>query len=73
MTNSRDENYSIKQYLQEIIQDSVDIFHELTSWTDTDKKEYSLLLKELKRPFDNGGGISKRKGGAIRESSCIYY
>ncbi len=62
MTNSRDENYSIKQYLQEIIQDSVDIFHELTSWTDTDKKEYSLLLKELKRPFDNGGESAKEKG-----------
>ena len=62
MTNSRDENYSIKQYLQEIIQDSVDIFHELTSWKKKKKKEYSLLLKELKRPFDNGGNQQKKRG-----------
>lgn len=61
MKNSKNENYDIKQYLQEIIQNSVDVFHELTSWTDTDRKEYSLLLKELKRPFDKKMKQQKKK------------
>lgn len=65
MKNSKNENYDIKQYLQEIIQNSVDVFHELTSWTDTDRKEYSLLLKELKRPFDKKNETTKEKGDRL--------
>ena len=35
----------IKKYLKEIVQDSIKVFHELTSWTDKDNKEYSLLIQ----------------------------
>ena len=59
------ENFDIKQYLQEIIQDSVSIFHELTTWTDTDRQEFSLLLKELKEPFDKKTETTKDKGDRL--------
>lgn len=39
MKNSNNENFDIKRYLQEIVQNSVEVFHELISWTDTDRKE----------------------------------
>lgn len=65
MTDLRKDNYNIKQYLQEIIQNSLDIFHELTSWSDKDKQEYSLLLDELKKPFDKNFETTKSKGDRL--------
>ena len=65
MTDVKIENYDIKRYLKEIIQDSIKVFHELTSWTDKDKKEYSLLLKELKEPFDKQISTPKEKGDRL--------
>ena len=65
MTNLKNENFAIKQYLQEIIQDSMSIFHELTAWTDADKKEYALLLKELKKPFNRQTETTKVKGDRL--------
>ena len=65
MTDVKIENYDIKRYLKEIIQDSIKVFHELTSWTDKDKKEYSLLLKELKEPFDKQISTPKEKGDCL--------
>lgn len=65
MTNTKNENFDIKQYLQEIIQNSVSIFHELTTWTDTDRQEFSVLLKELKEPFDKKTETTKDKGDRL--------
>ena len=65
MINVKKENYNIKQYLQEIVQNSVDIFHELTSWSDADRQEYSLLLTELKKPFDKEIETTKAKGDRL--------
>ena len=65
MINLKKENYNIKQYLQEIVQNSVDIFHELTSWSDADRQEYSLLLTELKKPFDKEIETTKAKGDRL--------
>lgn len=67
MMNIKNENYDIKKYLKEIIQDSIRVFHELTSWTDKDKKEYSLLLKELKEPFDKQISTTKEKGDRLED------
>lgn len=65
MTDLRKNNYNIKQYLQEIVQNSLDIFHELTSWSNKDKQEYSLLLEELKKPFDKNVETTKSKGDRL--------
>lgn len=65
MTDLRKDNYNIKQYLKEIVQNSLDIFQELTSWSDKDKQEYSLLLEELKRPFDKNVESAKSKGDRL--------
>lgn len=65
MTDLKNDNYSIKQYLQEIVQNSLDIFRELTSWSDKDKKEYVSLLEELKKPFDKETETTKSKGDRL--------
>ena len=44
MTEMKNENYNIKQYLQEIVKEPLKIFRELTSWSETDKQEFSVLL-----------------------------
>lgn len=65
MTDSKNENYDIQRYLKEIVQGSIKVFHELTSWTDKDNKEYSLLLKKLKEPFDRQILTIKEKGDRL--------
>lgn len=65
MIDVKNENYDIKQYLKEIIQDSVNVFHELTDWTDTDREEYSLLLRKLKEPYDKQTVTTKEKGDRL--------
>ena len=65
MIDLRKDNYNIKQYLQQIVQNSLDIFNELTSWSDRDKQEYSLLLEELKKPFDKNVETTKSKGDRL--------
>lgn len=65
MSDLRKDNYNIQQYLKEIVQNSLDIFHELTQWSDKDKKEYSLLLEELKKPFNKNVETTKSKGDRL--------
>ena len=65
MTNIEKEDYNIKQYLQEIVQKPLDIFYELTSWSDKDKQDFSILLKNLKRPFDKSIETTKEKGDRL--------
>lgn len=65
MTDLRKDNYSIKQYLQEIVQDSLKIFSELTYWSEEDKQEYALLLDELKKPYDKNVETTKAKGDRL--------
>lgn len=65
MTDIKNENYNIKQYLQEIIQKPLDVFHELTTWSEGDKQIFSALLKNLKRPFDKSTETTKDKGDRL--------
>lgn len=67
MTDLRMDNYNIKKYLKEVVQDSLDIFHELTSWSDKDKQEYSRLLEELKKSYDTNYDTTKSKGNRLEE------
>ena len=43
MTEMKNENYNIKQYLQEIVKEPLKIFRELTSWSETDKQELNKI------------------------------
>jgi hypothetical protein len=61
MTDIKKENYSIKEYLQKIIQRPLDIFNELTAWSEKDKQDFSALLANLKRPFDKATETTKEK------------
>lgn len=65
MTDIKKENYSIKEYLQEIIQRPLDIFYELTAWSEEDKQDFSVLLANLKRPFDKSTETTKEKGDRL--------
>lgn len=65
MSDLKKDNYGIKQYLQEIVQNSVDVFHELSTWSDEDRREYALLLEELKKPFDKKNESTKSKGDRL--------
>ncbi len=65
MSDLKKDNYGIKQYLKEVVQNSVDVFHELSTWSDEDRREYALLLEELKRPFDKKNESTKSKGDRL--------
>lgn len=65
MNDIKKENYSIKEYLQEIIQRPLDIFYELTAWSEEDKQDFSVLLANLKRPFDKSTETTKEKGNRL--------
>lgn len=67
MTEMKNENYNIKQYLQEIVKEPLKIFRELTSWSETDKQEFSVLLDNLKRPFDKDSETTKEKGDRLEK------
>lgn len=65
MTDIKKENYSIKQYLHEIIQKPLDIFHELTSWSEEDKQKFTELVIELEKPFNKSLETTKDKGDRL--------
>ena len=51
MTNYKaNENFSLKQYLQEIIQDKIKIFNSLVQWSDEDRNKFKILVDELETP-----------------------
>lgn len=67
MNNLKDENYNIKQYLEEIVQDSLNIFSELTRWSDKVRQEYSVLLAELKKTYNKDTETTKSKGDRLEK------
>ena len=65
MTDIKKENYNITQYLKEIIKDSLDIFHQLTAWSEEDREHFSALLQKVKEPFDKSIETTKEKGDRL--------
>ena len=65
MMDLKNENLNLKEYFEQIVETSIGIFNELTSWSDDDKKEYSLLLSELKKPFNKEIETTKSKGDRL--------
>ena len=50
---NENENFSLKQYFQEIIQDKIEKFNTLVQWTDEEKKDFKILIDELDKPSPN--------------------
>lgn len=65
MIDIKKENYNVKQYLQEIIQKPLDIFYELTTWSEEDRQDFIVLLENLKKPFDKTTETTKDKGDRL--------
>ncbi len=53
MSDNIKENYTLQEYLQKIVKDKLEIFRNLTEWSDTSKKEFSKLLMELNKESDD--------------------
>ena len=47
------ESLDIKEYLKQVVKDTEKIFHELISWSDTQKQQFSMLLEDLKKTGKN--------------------
>ena len=47
------ESLDIKEYLKQVVIDTEKIFHELISWSDTQKQQFSMLLEDLKKTGKN--------------------
>lgn len=45
-----EDNYNLKEYLQNMINDNLDAFNVLLEWTDEERKEFALLLDGIKHP-----------------------
>lgn len=65
--NNLNENYSLKQYMQEIVNDKLKIFEELIRWGDQEKQEFAKLLANLEKPFDKNVETTKDKGDRLEK------
>ena len=61
------ENYSLKQYMQEIINEKIKIFDNLIRWGEQDKEQFAQLLSELEKPFDKSKETTKDKGDRLEK------
>ena len=61
------ENYSLKQYMQEIINEKIKIFDDLIRWGEQDKEQFAQLLSELEKPFDKSKETTKDKGDRLEK------
>ncbi len=49
MNNNMNENYTFQEYFRNIVTNDLEIFRNLTMWSDKTKKEFSDLLEDLNR------------------------
>lgn len=60
--NEMRENFSLKKYLDEVVQDKLKIFQEFIQWTDKDKQDFKTLLDNLEKGSDKDDQTTKEKG-----------
>ena len=65
--NDLNENYNLKEYLQEIVRDQVKIFNALIRWGDKDKEQFAQLLKELEETSAQKKEPMKEKGDKLEK------
>lgn len=55
----------LRSYLDQIVKDPLDKFNVFTTWTENDKKEFKVLLDNLKKPYDSASETKKEKGDRL--------
>lgn len=66
MSNAREElGLDLKAFLDQCVTDDLDKFSAFITWNDDDKKEFSNLLDELKKPYDKDSETTKDKGDRL--------
>ena len=55
----------LRSYLDQIVKDPLDKFNVFTTWTENDKKEFKVLLDNLKKPYDSVSETKKEKGDRL--------
>lgn len=65
--NEKKINYSLKEYMEEIVQNDLDKFDIFTRWADSDKEEFKVLLENLKNPYDKSMETTKSKGDRLEQ------
>lgn len=63
--NDKSSNYSVKQYIENIVNGPLKVFKELTTWEEKDKIEYLKLLEELEKPFNKDMETTTSKGNRL--------
>lgn len=63
--NEKEINYSLKKYMEEIVQNDLDKFDTFTRWGDSEKEEFKVLLENLKKPYDRSIETTKSKGDRL--------
>lgn len=58
-------NLTLREYLEQIVQDDLDKFEGFIKWTADDKKAFAKLLEDLKRPYDKNVETTKSKGDKL--------
>jgi len=61
-----DDNYNLKEYLENQIKDTLEKFKLFTTWSEKDVCEYKKLLEKLKEPSIDGE-TTKEKGNKLEE------
>lgn len=65
MTHASKDDYSVEEYLKNIIKDKLETFYSLVKWSEEAKIEYNSLLNELKSPYTKGVHTTKAKGDRL--------
>jgi hypothetical protein len=59
--------FDLRTYLDQIVQGDLNKFDGFITWSDDDKKEFKVLLDELKKPFDKKSETTKEKGDRLEK------
>lgn len=65
--NNKKENLNLREYLDQIVQNDLDKFDGFIRWTDDDKREFKVLLENLKKPYDKSIETAKSKGDRLED------
>ena len=63
--NEKEINYSLKKYMEEIVQNDLDKFDAFIRWGDSEREEFKVLLENFKKPYDKRIETTKSKGDRL--------
>jgi len=65
--NIEEKGYKLKDYIDNIVQASLNIFEELTTWNEEEQEEFKVLLKNFRKEYDKNSETTKSKGDRLEE------